>query len=271
MIRLPVAWRKARRHFGRWSRRLVDLAAIVGALVVLGGAVLYVVKAAEDQWLWRGDEYDKLTALRAGFDLSYFESQLGTPTVTRSFRGYQESAFKGRGYWVQTISRGEAILLYAVTSCDKNFHPTFVPLGSDLRVELNRSDLADIGTSDSDFAYDYFVGATAPSLFYEGVYSGFSGYYKTFLWGWNSVCLAQDEELIAPPLGLSPRGSTSKQGSRHEQFRRETLVNTYAETAPATFPGSTDEGTLSALRPINLHAMHGFYVGPSRVSLQRSN
>jgi hypothetical protein len=268
LIRLPVVWRKARHNIGRWSRRLVDTAAIVGALVVLGSAALYVVENAEDQWLWRGDEYNKLTGLRAGFDLSYFESQLGTPTVTRSFRGHQESIFKGRAYWVQTISRGEAVLLYAVTSCDKSFHPTFAPIGSDLQVELNRSQLADVATSEHSLTYDYFVGATAPSLFYEGIYSGFSGYYKTFLWGWNSVCHTQDEELIAPPFGSTPRGLTSSQGSYLEQFRQESLVNTYAETAPATFPRPGVGGTLSAQSPINLHQMHGFSVGPSRVSLQ---
>lgn len=239
---------------------------------MLGSAVLYVAKSAEDKWLWRGDEYDKLTGLRAGFDLSYFESQLGTPTITRSFQGYQESAFKGRSYWVQTVSQGEAVLLYAVTSCDKSFHPIFRPIGTDFQVELNRSYLPDVAPSSSSLAYDYFVGATAPTLFYEGIYSGFSGYYKTFLWGWNSICYEQGEELVVPPQGSAPRGRTAQLDPRLEEFRRETDINTYAETAPATFPESAsgDDG-LSALSPINLHRMHGFYVGPSRVSLQPSS
>jgi hypothetical protein len=47
--------------------------------VVLGGAVLYIVHTVEDEWLWRGAEYDKLTSLRAGFNLTYFEDQLGRP------------------------------------------------------------------------------------------------------------------------------------------------------------------------------------------------
>lgn len=228
-----------------------------------------MVDTVEDQWLWRGDEYNKLTGLRAGFDLGYFESQLGTPTVTGGFRGYQESAFKGRGYWVQTISRDRSVLLYAVTSCDKSFHPTFRPIGSDLRVELNRSHLADVAPADSGLAYDYyFFGATAPPVSYEGFYSRFSGYYKTFLWGWNSVCDKPGDTHLLPPETSPRRGFTSELGSDHEKFRQVTPVNTYAETAPATHPEPVGAGALSALNPINLHRMHDFRVGPSRISLQ---
>lgn len=238
-------------------------------MVVLGGAVLYVAENVEDQWLWRDDEYKKLAGLRAGFDLSYFESQLGTPTVTRSLHGYQESAFKGRAHWVQTISRGEAVLLYAVTSCDTAFHPTFRLPGGDLPIKLNRSHLADIGGSHSSFTYDYFVGATAPTLFYEGVYTGFSGYYKTFLWGWNSICAEQGDDLAFPPDGSAPRGQTSKHGTAAlNGFRDATPINTYAETAPLLPPG---KDSVSALNPINLHSFKGFYIGPSRVSLQPSS
>lgn len=237
--------------------------------MVLGGACLYIGEAVEDEWLWRGGEYDKLVNLRAGFDLSYFESQLGTPTVSRGYRGYEESAFKGRGYWVQTISRSGAVVLYAITACDQSFHPTFSPIGTGLMVELNRSRLADVAPANSGFSYDYFVGATAPPLFYEGLYAGFSGYYKTFLWGWNSVCDKAGDSHLAPPTNAAPRGSTAMLDTRHDRFREETQINTYAETAPATFPEQPEgRERLSALPPVNLHQTHGFSVGPSRLSLQ---
>jgi hypothetical protein len=235
---------------------------------VLGGAVLYVAKSVEDKWLWRGGEYDKLTGLRAGFDLSFFKSQLGTPTVTRSFRGYRESAFRGRGYWVQTISRGGAVQLYAVTSCERSFHPTFLPLGSDLPVELNRSHLADIAPASESLVFDYFVGVTAPTLFYEGLYGGFGGIYKTYAWGWNSVCGGPDKGMATPNAAAKNLGMTTELTPSLEDVRRDALVNTYVETAPATFPGPDGSLALDTDRQPNLHQLHGFYVGPSWVLLQ---
>lgn len=235
---------------------------------MLGGAVLYVAKSVEDKWLWRGGEYDKLTGLRAGFDFSFFKSQLGTPTVTRVYRGYQESAFRGRGYWVQTISRGGAVQLYAVTSCEKAFHPTFRLLGGDLPIELNRSHLADIAPPGEIIAFDYFVGVTAPTLFYEGLYGGFGGYYKTFAWGWNSVCGGVDEEMAMPNAAARNSGLTSDLTPSLEEVRKDAPVNTYVETAPATFPGPGGSLALDTDKRPNLHLLRGFYVGPSWVLLQ---
>ncbi|HXR61694.1 MAG TPA: hypothetical protein VN732_10230, partial [Solirubrobacterales bacterium] len=95
-----------------------------------------------------------------------------------------------------------------------------------------------------------------------------SGYYKTFLWGWNSICFEQGDEFTAPPEGSAPRGRTSKLEPGLKKFREATLVNTYGETAPLIFPEGSGKDALAAVSPVNLHIMHGFYVGPSRVSLQ---
>ncbi len=113
----------------RWARRFGALAAVLGAITVVTGSGIYVFRAVRDQWFWRGEEYDKLRSLRAGYALPYFEDVLGRPIFTRlrlSRRtGFRESTFKGHGYWVQTLSMAGVVKLYAVTSCDKSFHPTF--------------------------------------------------------------------------------------------------------------------------------------------------
>lgn len=248
---------------------------MLGAVLVFVGAGIFVVERATATWFWRGAEYDKLSSLRAGFDLRYFEDRLGLPFASRTSQGYLENGFKGRDYWVQTISRHGTVELYAVTTCDRDFHPTFTIAGSDLEIELNRDHLADV-LPNADIAYDYSIGASAPSLFYEAIYGGTGGFYKTSLWGLSSLC-GFPEGLNTPNVGRDHSGYTSQLDAEGEAFRESAPINTFAETAPAVGDsqpshfGIEPPGTPIGRAVINLYRFGNFYIGPDRVLLQGEN
>ena len=255
---------------------LLEGAALLGAILVFVSAGIFIVERATATWFWRGGEYDKLTSLRAGFDLRYFEDQLGPPFTSRVSGGYRESGFKGRGYWVQAVSRHGTVELYAVTSCDESFHPTFTVAGSDVEIELNRDHFADV-LPEGDPAFDYSIGASAPSLFYDAIYGGTGGFYKTTLWGLSSLC-GFPKGLDVPNLGRNHSGYTSRLDHEGDEFQRRAVVNTFAESAPAvagTQPSNFGIGLGDSHRRgepvVGLYKFGDFYIGPDRVLLQGEN
>lgn len=274
---VPRARRWIRAHWRKGLRGLLEGSAVLGAVLVFIGAGIFVIERATATWFWRGGEYDKLTSLRAGFDLRYFEDQLGPPFASRTSNGYRENGFRGRDYWVQTISRSGTVQLYAVTSCDKSFHPTFTVAGTDIEVELNRDHFADL-LPGTEIAFDYSIGASAPSLFYEAIYGGADGFYKTTLWGLSSLCGLPPEDLDVPELGRINSGYTSRLGSRWMEFRRHAVINTFAESAPAVDgaqPSNFGIGIGNSYRrggsAVELYQFGSFYIGPDRVMLQGEN
>lgn len=259
-------WIRAR--WRRWLRLFLEAATVLGALLVFIGAGIFVVDRAKDAWFWRAGEYDKLTSLRAGFNLRYFEDRLGPPFASRFSGHYREDGFRGRDYWVQTVSSHGIVQLYAVTSCDKSFHPAFTLAGTDVEVELNRDHFTDV-IPGADVAYDYSIGASAPSLFYEAAYGGTSSFYKTTLWGISSLCKFP-QELDVPEVG---RGFTSALGRDGREFRRRAVVNTFAETAPATDRTQPSDFGIGfsyhhGEPVVRLRSYGDFPVGPDRVLLQ---
>lgn len=276
LVGVSRARRWIRTRWRKGLRVLLEGAAVLGALLVFASAGIFLVERATATWFWRGGEYDKLTSLRAGFDLRYFEDQLGPPFTSRLSGGYRESGFKGRGYWVQAVSRHGTVELYAVTSCDKSFHPTFTIAGTDIEIELNRDHLADV-LPEANLAFDYSIGASAPSLFYDALYGGTSSFYKTTLWGLSSLC-GFPESLPVPELGRINSGYTSRLGHAGDKFRRQASVNTFAESAPnvrGKQPSNFGIGLGDSYRRgepvVGLYRFGDFYIGPDRVLLQGEN
>ncbi len=79
--------------------------------------------------------------LSAGVDLSVFERQLGAHTFRSADGPYTEYVFERPNCYVQAIvDHDEQVLLFAVTSRNREFHPVFNPPGLDNgfvnRVEL---------------------------------------------------------------------------------------------------------------------------------------
>lgn len=271
----PRARRWIRDRGPRALRVLVEGAAVLGAVLVFVSAGIFVIDRISATWFWRGAEYDKLTSLRAGFDLRYFEDRLGLPFASRTRNGYRENGFKGRGFWVQTISHNGRVELFAVTACDRSFHPKFTLAGTDVGVELNRDHLADI-IPGASVAFDYSIGASAPTLLNEGIYGGRSSFYKTTIWGLSSLCGVPDG-LDIPSFGSNVSGETSSLSPGVKKFRRRATVNTFAETAPAVDGsqpsnfGIEPGGRMNGGSAVQLYRFGDFYIGPDWVLLQGEN
>lgn len=238
----------------------------LSAVVVLASAAIWSVNWYEDRFDWRDREYSKLTSLHAGFTRKKFEAVLGEPAFDRQrrlrrrkavrdrrlFTGpppagpYREQIFRLREHWVQAVSdRHGTVILYSVTACGKDFKPTFRVPGTDDRrslVQLNDSTFRSV-VSDERFdpLVDFFgSGATANSHFYDIFYGGNPSNYKTFIWGLNDVCPDWFEYYGSRWfISLLPRhdpphyrGWLSRAPSWVKRLRQESIVNTYAETAP---------------------------------------
>lgn len=254
---------------------IAEVGKVLGAILVIAGAAIYVGgKISDGLSSWRDAEYQKLSSLRAGYNLRYFEAQLGPPLASQVKAGLREDAFRGRDYWVQTVSKQGTVELYAVTSCSSSFQPTFLPAGIGPAITLNRDKLGDIvPVPDRSVGFDYLLGASAPSLFYEGVYGGTSAFYKTIVWGVNGICADsfKGERVLSLP-SLSRTGFTAELGRRGLAFRRKIRINTFAETAPLVDGGIPRNfgiiRTGPRIGPVDLRDFGPFYVGPDRVLIQ---
>jgi hypothetical protein len=212
-------------------------AALIGAFFELARGGDEVRRWAVHRWWWRSAEYRKLENLEAGMSLENFKASLGAPVFVRPSRYGRliESSFRGRGYWVQTISdRTETVDLYAVTSCSDDFNPSFNFLNTS--ITLRRSVLA-APTSGPDAIGGFGVravywtsGATANSHIFDMTYGGNPGNYKSYAWGLNDACPDWFDRFDSvPPLDY--QGAATTDDSRLQAFRRHAVVNTYAETA----------------------------------------
>jgi hypothetical protein len=220
---------------------ILFLIATIGAAIHDGAAVS---RWYDHRYNWRSHEYNRLVKLRAGFTLATFTAALGPPVFREvsDDRKWTESTFRGRGYWVQTVSRRDAstaVVMYSVTSCSTGFNPTFqLPDGTN--VKLNRSTLASVQSDPEQVSADYFApGATANAHFLEIRYGGNPDNYKSFAWGFDDACLnlpnwsAYTTEKLykALPSGTF-HGSVAQADPEVQRLRRRLPVNTYAETAP---------------------------------------
>jgi hypothetical protein len=263
-----VSERPLGRRLAAWSEAnpILALLLFVALLVtstfgIIGGAV-QTVEWVGGTFAWRHGEYEKLQRLRAGFTLSRFESELGTPTFARPGRRrgrrerpprpssgtgvtdvLRESVFQGRDYWVQAVSNAHgSVLMWSVTSCDEEFRPRFEfpTLAGSAELTLGESKLDAVypGGEGRDVRAHYLQGATGTALYYEQTYSGNPGNYQSFAWGWGDGCgdahVAELYDRVGYPELERGRydGSVADVNRSVVRFRSHAAVNSYAETAP---------------------------------------
>jgi hypothetical protein len=230
-------------------------------VIVVTGAALYVGHAVQREWFWRGGEYDRLARLKAGFDLRYFEEQLGRPVFIRhASDGYTESTFRGRDFWVQAIGHHGEVNLYAVTSCNGDFQPTFpIPSEPGSPVKLESSTLASVDIERA--SYDFILGASN-FHFFEGVYGALEGSYKDYLWGVTNTCNGSEAVEALPSYDeisrSNSRGESAEDIPVYKSFRENAKVNTFAELTSGT-PRLSSSG---------LFEFHGFVIGPNPVLIR---
>jgi hypothetical protein len=239
-------------RFDRWIRgnALILILALVAFLITTAIAVTGPITSAihwyHHSHQWRQREYEKLTALRAGFTIQRFEEVLGEPVFRQQSRDrkWEENTFEGRDYWVQAVADRVtgSVALYAATSCSRSFNPSFV-LADGTTIKLNHDTLGTIhGNLGFGSRAEYFAPlATADAHFIDIAYGGNPSNYKTYAWGFNDACVnLPGWESYLPntdwPLGSDDayHGPAGGGGPEIQAFRRRIPINTYAETSPTT-------------------------------------
>ena len=135
-----LAWLATQQVAAHASRPLLWLSAIIAAFSVIADSG----SRAADRVRWRNQEYSLLQSLHVGYQSSYFDKGLGTPSIRRETGkgAYSESVYVRRDYFVQTVvDKTGVVRLYSVISCDDDFQPTFRVLGG-VDVTLQREPLA---------------------------------------------------------------------------------------------------------------------------------
>ncbi|MFG1681640.1 ETEC_3214 domain-containing protein [Nonomuraea sp. NPDC049269] len=261
-------------RFDSWTKRNFTIVVIVFVALLASSIITIIssVSSAGDWYTrtfnWRENEYRKLTGLQAGFSMEKFKSTLGDPLyrakVSNTGRKLIESVFPGRGYWVDVLSDdSDVVLAYSVTSCNRQFQPTFRPnMNPSSPITLNKTTFADIPVNSDADTTVFLSGATANSYIYQSIYQGNPSNYKTHAWGLNDACQwfsTKDSK------GLGGRWLTwnaSEEGGKFTKNKsigpemRKLLaisaVNTYMETAPNAVDISTDEHGIKELYPQQL-------------------
>ena len=208
---------------------------------------------------WRKHEYARLHSLHAGYTERKFEASLGAPAFHNVKRNWTENTFRGRDYWLQTVTRrgSTRVVYFSVLSCSKSFNPTF-QLPDTTKITLNKMTLRQVGDA-ADFA-DYFApGATANAHFYDLLQGANPTNYKSYAWGFDDACLNMKSwtAFLTKPflkaVGFAGQyqGDPLGGGPAIQGFRKRIPVNMYAETSP-----------------LDDFANGAFQVGPDRILIR---
>ena len=261
-------------RFDSWTKRNFTVVVIV-FIALLASSVITIISSISSagDWYtrtfqWRENEYRKLAGLQAGFSTEKFKSTLGDPLyhVKVSVTGSKliESIFPGRGYWVDILSDdSDVVLAYSVTSCNREFQPTFRPtMNPSSPITLNKTTFADIPVNGDADTMAFLSGATANSYVYQVIYQGNPSNYRTHAWGLNDACqwfsVKESKGLGASwfAWNASKEGrkfaSNKSVGPELRKLLAISAVNTYMETAPNAVDISTDELGIKKFYPQQL-------------------
>jgi hypothetical protein len=205
------------------------VALIISSTITISQGVGLVVDYVDEHYQWRQVEYSKIASLRAGISAAKVEEVMGSPLFVKVSEDgmFTELTFEGRDYWVQAVHDGaDSVVLLAITSCSRSFHPTLKTRVGE--VTLNES-LFDFEGNHSPIKHRYYgSGATRNSFFYDQYYEGNPGFYKTYFFGINDACPAVANH--ANELGAVNWTSDAPDSSAIQEFRSNSVINTYAET-----------------------------------------
>jgi hypothetical protein len=208
---------------------------------------------------WREDEYRRLRAIHAGYDLSFVQNQLGAPAQVNEVgdTDFTERIFVRRDHFVQVVSSSSGrVVLYSVVSCDEDFRPTFdaepstevqlqdMPLSTvpvlDPEVAAEREAATVGGTHlfDDDFRrlqYQAPSTVSTPENYVEWTGpSSNSTQLRAYFVGVNPLCVGSSQHGALPHQSYV--GDVA--GAPHEvrQFRQNFAANMYAETVDPLLP-----------------------------------
>jgi hypothetical protein len=230
---------------------LIPLAAsLVAATGILLGLFDDILSLYQQEVQWKQQQYKTIRSLHAGTNLSAFKSALGEPVHQRESRDerFIQHIFKGREFWVQTISNKntETVLAFGLTACD-DLKPV-----RDSRIaqaKLRESTLASlspvVGSSRQSPSQLYYFDGARRAYFFDVYYGGPHTGYMTYYFGLNPlVCDQYDDLMSSVALEALKKGHDwfglpqpyDESDEELSKFRRGVVINTFVETAAEVTP-----------------------------------
>lgn len=230
--------------------RLVAITAVVlGSFITIGTFFGSIRNYFYDDVFILKNISDRINDLAAGQSISFFKQKLGAEKLQREVsEKYTEYIFQYKSAFIQALANNanNEVVFWAITYCGNS--PVVIkrklflmagrstgekdifgnekdePVFGD-KLLLNSSSFTDIFRKErGDFKY--FLGVTADSYAYESLYLGNPSAYLTVIIGVNDVCRSSALEDLFNHL---TDNSTPEQ---IKEFRKNSRVNTYSETAP---------------------------------------
>jgi len=222
------------RNFGsRLVRSLLGTAGVLSSIAVITAWMYGADRIFRKDFGWRQTVVATVTGLHAGYSIQYFKSQLGVPVESHSTsRGFKEDVFKGRGYWVEALTKGSSeVMFYSVTVCDPSIDPSFTMpnVGS---VTLNHSSLASVTSSAQYYYWLEGLGGTDSPTMKEFDYGGLQGGFRVFMWGLSSACSDSVGQMLRLQQRFANLGPGPVAKKELAEIRRHATANVYGETAP---------------------------------------
>jgi hypothetical protein len=208
-------------------------AALLSTLAIITTWGLGAWRLYNKNFDWQPKVEQELTGLHAGYNVAFFRQVLGVPILAHATsRGYAEDVFEGRGFWVETLTKGSnEVQFYSVTVCDPSIRPRFYMPNVGV-VTLNLSTLSSI-TSVAQYRYWFtgMQGTDSPSM-KEFAYAGASGGYRTFMWGLSSACVDSVNQMGRLETSYPVLDDSKIPIHQLTAIRKRSIANVYGETAP---------------------------------------
>ena len=185
------------------SQLLIGIAAVIGALVVIGASGRQLWRSYDEHFRWARHVNHTLESLRPNTTVDEFDERLGRPRiVTRSPSGLTtQRIYQGRGYWVQAVAdETQSVVMFAITACDDRLTPSWkVWNGRDgyVSVVLNSTSVVnELPIAEAEYKW-YVSPATANSYVYAHYGGGNVTKYLSYAWGANDACRGKGLQISA--------------------------------------------------------------------------
>ena len=238
----------------KWSRIIIAIAATLSAVIFLFTISLNFYS---DTIGSMAVAYKKLNNLSTDAQIDYFKSNLGSPIFVNRNMNFIEYIFVDKYFYVQALCEKDKVLMYSVTTRDKNFNPKFQRTeysydasSQDVKaipqiIELGKTTFHDASKMLGDPEGLSNVVGVRRFFYKESYYFGNPGNYQTFIFSVND---ASSVITAYPPDNQKSFGSfniDSKNVGKtiqeiltdvhYSHFRKEAVINTFTVISPTLY------------------------------------
>jgi len=215
-----------------WMVKLGSL--ILGLLGAVGGLII-VSQWIRQKFFYKRIRLNKIKRLAAGTNIGFFSGILGAPVFIKDTGDFKTFTYVDLLFYVEAITNlSNQVLVFSVTTRDKNFNPEIVvgPFSVDekiVRVKLGTTRFSELDSLGFEGKVESGAG-NRRTYYTEEYYYGNPGLYQTYLFSLNDAgsysAAGEDEPSIFNC------GATKSSDPSLVSFRDNVAINTYTITSP---------------------------------------